>query len=137
LGSKAEKLNDRLSEPAQRQLDDLRAALDDRLAALEAALADPARGESLERLILDLARAVTEESQAATAKAVLDTKLDANKQIAQSLAAEQGAAERERAQAVELSRAVEQAQQRVASVEREKQAEVRMVREALGADIIR
>jgi len=68
LGSKAERLNDRLSEPAQRQLDDLRAALDDRLAALEAALADPARGESLERLILDLARAVTEESQAATAK---------------------------------------------------------------------
>jgi chromosome segregation ATPase len=137
LGSASEKLNDHPSDRAQRQLDALRAALEDRLVALEAALADPTGGESLERLILDLARSVTEESRAAASKVCVDTKLEADKQIAQSLAAEQHAVTRERTLASELSRAVEQAQQRIAGLESERQAELRGVRKELEADIAR
>ena len=144
MASASEKLKDRPSDRAQRQLDVLRAALEDRLVALEAALADPTGGESLERLILDLARSVTEEARSAASKACVDTKQEADKQIAQSRAAEQDAVKaeqdavkRERTLASELSRAVEQAQQQVARLEKEKQAELRAVREALGADLAR
>ena len=137
LGSTSERLKDHPSDRAQRQLDVLRAALEDRLVALEAALADPTRGDSLERLILDLARSVTEESRAAASKACVDTKVEADKQVAQSLAAQQEAVKRERTLASELSRTVEQAQQRMASLEKESQVELRTVREALGADLAR
>ena len=46
-------LNEYLPETAQRHLASLRAAVEDRLTALEEVLADPSRGESLEGLILD------------------------------------------------------------------------------------
>jgi len=54
-----------------------------RLAALEAALADPSRGDALEALILDLARVACEESQSAAAHACADTRLEAEMHIGQ------------------------------------------------------
>ena len=94
-GSASERATDHPSDRVQRQLDALRATLEDRLVALETALADPTGGQSLERLILDLARSVTEESRSAAAKACVDTKQEADKQIAQSRAAEQDAVKAE------------------------------------------
>ena len=51
-------------------LDELRATLDERLDALEIALADPKQHSSLERLILELARVATEEADASARTAV-------------------------------------------------------------------
>jgi len=137
-------LNEYLPETAQRHLASLRASVDDRLAALEEVLADPSRGESLEGLILDLSRVASEEAQAAAAKAVLDVQTQAEKDVAEARATmaasgemqlvleeTQIALEREREQAAELRRAVEEAhasahaaleqevQQRVAAVQRD------------------
>lgn len=55
----------------------LRASLDSRLAALEDALANPAKHASLESLILDLARAATEEANATTRHAVQESQREA------------------------------------------------------------
>jgi chromosome segregation ATPase len=51
-------------------LQELRASLDERLDALEIALADPKQHSSLERLILELARVATEEADASARTAV-------------------------------------------------------------------
>lgn len=125
--SSPEALRDHVAALAQQHLDALRSALELRLAALEAALANPAAGESLERLILDLARVATEEAQAAALRACVDTKLEADTQIASSRAAAEAALQKERATISEVRRALEQAQQRTAEGEREKQAELRAV----------
>jgi hypothetical protein len=111
-----------LSGSAQRTLTALRAALDQRLAALEEALANPARGDSLEDLILDLARAAGDEAQVAASKACLDTKAEADREIAQILASARAALEQERADSAELRRAVEQAKQHITTVEHETRA---------------
>ena len=55
--------------PVPAHLNTLRTAIDERLSELEAVLADPSRGESLEALILDLARLATAEAQQAAAHA--------------------------------------------------------------------
>jgi chromosome segregation ATPase len=79
--------------------------MDMRLAALEAALADPAQSGSLEGLILELSRCATEEAQAA-ADAVLG---------------------REQAVSADLRRALDAAEGRLAALASEKQAELRQV----------
>src|SRR2546428_13452590 len=79
-------LDEGLSDSARRSLAGLRAAVDSRLAALEAALADPSHWESLGSLILALARAATEEAQAVASKACVETKMEADRQITQILA---------------------------------------------------
>src|SRR5262245_16171645 len=71
-----------LDETAQRELDDLRAALDVRLAALEAALANPNPKTSLANLVLDLARVATAEAEAAAARASLAAQVDAHQRAA-------------------------------------------------------
>src|SRR5438046_9921127 len=58
----------RLSETTG-ELEDLRTALDARLATLEAALANPDECESLETLVIELARVATTEAEAAAARA--------------------------------------------------------------------
>src|SRR5215813_13193065 len=87
--------NEYVSEAAQRRLDALRSSVEVRLAALEAALADPSRGDALETLILDLARVACEESQAAAAHACADTRLEAETHIAQVRATAQAAVDQE------------------------------------------
>ena len=67
--SLADPPNAYLAESAQKRLEVLRGAMDMRLSALEAALADPAQGGSLEALILDLSRVATDEAQPTPASA--------------------------------------------------------------------
>ncbi|HEY7290129.1 MAG TPA: PilZ domain-containing protein [Vicinamibacterales bacterium] len=78
----ADRLRQHLSETARRELDDLRAALDSRLLALEAALAHPEPHDSLEVLVLDLARVATTEAEAAAARASLEADLESQKRAA-------------------------------------------------------
>ena len=114
-------LNDHLSHSARRQLGALRSALENRLAALEEVLADPSRGESLEGLILDLSRVATEEAQAAAAQACLETRVEADTEIAALRASAKAALDAAQAaqrlaeatleqERMELRRVVEQAQ---------------------------
>jgi chromosome segregation ATPase len=65
-------------------LDALHATLDARLAALEAALADP-NELALEGLILDLARAAGEESEAVARRAAVQARADADAQAGNAL----------------------------------------------------
>lgn len=97
----------------------LRTALDVRLAALEAALADPGRSESLAGLILDLARVATEEAQAAAAAACLDARRDADRHIAQARADGEKALDAERATHADLRRQVEETRRQIADFEAE------------------
>jgi PilZ domain len=124
-----------LSQEAQRQLDAVRAALDVRLSALEAVLADPTRGESLEGLILDLARVAAEEAQAAAAKACVDADASADTRVAHARGAAQEAIEQERAVTADLRRALDQAQQRFASLEQEHLIQLRRMREEVDAEL--
>ena len=78
-----------LSGSATREMDALRTALDARLVALEAALADPAQSASLERLVLDLARVATTEAQVAAARACLESQLKLQEQTVSLRDAEQ------------------------------------------------
>ena len=108
----ADALYDHLPEVARRQLEALRSALEVRLARLEDVLADPTRGESLETLILDLARVATEEAQATAALACIDVKRSADAEH-----------DRLRTAATELRQLLDQAQQRGTALEREKESE--------------
>jgi chromosome segregation ATPase len=72
-----DRLKQYLSETARREIDALRAALDSRLLALEAALAHPEPHESLEALVIDLARVATAEAEASAARASLDAQIEA------------------------------------------------------------
>jgi hypothetical protein len=67
-GPVQDRLKQHLSDTARRELDALHAALDSRLLALEAALAHPGQHESLEALVLDLARVATVEAEASAAR---------------------------------------------------------------------
>jgi chromosome segregation ATPase len=116
-------------------LEALRGDLDRRLAALDAALADPARGGSLQGLILDLARVATDGAKAAAARACASTKLKADMQVAQAHAAAQSAVERERTIAANLRGTLEQVQQEITELEREKQAEAQAVRESFEREL--
>jgi hypothetical protein len=73
------------------ELGALRAALDVRLAALEAGLANPDQCESIETLVLDLARVATEEAEVAARHATRQAQLDANKPLTTALAEAQAA----------------------------------------------
>ena len=72
-----DRLKQYLSETARREIDALRAALDSRLLALEAALAHPEPHDSLETLVIDLARVATAEAEASAARASLEAQIDA------------------------------------------------------------
>ncbi len=118
-----------LPASAQQQIDALRAAIDIRLAALETVLADPRPDESLESLILDLARLATEEARATATRACAGIKLEADTEIAQARKSAQQAIEHERIVSLDFRRSLEQAQQRHAALERDKQNELRALRD--------
>ena len=117
MDSLLDKLNGTSSDRAQQQLDALREALEIRLSALEAVLADPSRGESLEGLIVELARVATEEAQAAALKVCLDVKLEADVRVADARVAAQETVDEERSANAELRRGGEQGRQRLANLE--------------------
>jgi chromosome segregation ATPase len=103
-----------LSQSAEQELATLRAALDQKLATLEAALANPSRGESLETLIIDLARVATAEAETAATKACVDSQLEAQRQAA-ARAEAQRALRTERDALVAFQRDLEQARRALAS----------------------
>src|SRR5262245_8188199 len=124
-----------VSESAQRRLEALRGSVDVRLAALEAALADPNNGDSLEALILDLARVACEESQATAAQACADTRLEAEMHIARTRSVAQAAIDQETAASEEVRRALEAAQQQLQALQRDQDDGLTRVREALEVDL--
>src|SRR5215468_5582161 len=73
-----------LSGPARRELEALRAALDTRLLALEKALAHPDPNESIEGLIIDLARVASDEAHTASAHKWLEAQLKAQEAAARA-----------------------------------------------------
>ena len=68
------------------QLSILRRAFDERVTALETALADPEHGAPLETLVLDLVRIAGDEADAAAHDIVLGVRRDANAQVAGAMA---------------------------------------------------
>jgi chromosome segregation ATPase len=148
---------DHLTDSAQRHLAGLRGELLNRLAALEAVLADPKRGESLAGMILDLSRIATEEAQAAAAEACLATKTEADRQMAElresaktALDAAQAALRtaneslaKERALSADLRRDIEQVQlellkqSELLKAREEYEAEIRTAREELEEELSR
>jgi len=101
-----------LSDTAQRELDALRAALETRLMALEKALAHPDPSESLESLIIDLARIASDEAHAAAARHWLEAQASAEELASPSdVGGMQGALMEE---AAALRREVEDLQTRIA-----------------------
>jgi len=91
-------------------LQQLRSTLEARLAALEKALADPARHASLEQLILELARAATEEADAAARQGLAEVERQAQS-LANSVRSEGRAAlEAERASSASLREKLQQAE---------------------------
>ena len=79
-GLSPDALRNYLSERSQQELDTLRTELDTRLVALENALTSPDECESLESLVLDLARVAMDEAEAATRRAILEAQADAQAQ---------------------------------------------------------
>lgn len=130
-------LNAHLSDQARRQLDALRAAIDVRLTVLEAVLADPSRGESLEGLILDLARVATEEAQAAAVKACLDAKSEAEAGVASQATEALVALEEERTITSGLRYELEVAGQRIAALEHQQRAATGSTREEMDSAVAR
>jgi len=124
-----------VSESAQHRLDALRSSVEVRLAALEAALADPSRGDSLETLILDLARVACEESQATAIQACADTRLEAEMHIGQARTVAQAAVDQEVASSTEVRGLLEEAQQRILSLQHEVEEGRNRARETFEADL--
>src|SRR5579862_9592851 len=104
---------------AQQELESLRALLEDRLAALEAALESPNEGDSLESLVLDLSRVATEEAQAAARRACLETQLDAETRMAAVRATAQRAVDIERSAGADLRHVFRESEQQREALERE------------------
>ena len=78
----SQELREYLAAAAQQELDALRAEFDERLAALEAALARRDPRASLEQVILDLARVATSEAEAAARRATIEAQRHAEQQSA-------------------------------------------------------
>src|SRR5690348_13253753 len=103
-----------LLESTHVDLETLRTTIDQRLLALEEALADPGdRTPSLEMLIAELARLATTEAQATAARASLDAKRVSEAAIVDAQARAGADLAAERATNAELRKALQQAQRRV------------------------
>jgi len=81
-GPAQDRLKQHLSDTAKRELDALHMALDSRLLALEAALAHPGAHDSLEALVLDLARVATVEAEASAARASFEAERESQSRVA-------------------------------------------------------
>src|SRR5258708_12199204 len=98
-----------LAANAQRELDALRTELDVRLSALEAALARPDSGTSLEKSMLALRRVAPAEAEAAAARATLEAQVHAQERATAAGSAAQRLLEEERATTTALRFDLEQA----------------------------
>src|SRR5262252_2305190 len=102
-----EALREYLADTAQRELDELRAEFDVRLAALEIALSRRDSRQSLEHVVLDLARAATAEAEAAAQRASLEAQIQVEAQAAAAAAQTQRALEAERASSAAMREELE------------------------------
>jgi hypothetical protein len=123
-----------LAANAQRELDALRAALDVRLSALEAALAHPDPRTSLEGLVLDLARIATAEAESAAGRASLEAQLHAQERAAVAVATAQRSLEAEQAITKALRLELEQARTAL-DAEREAAARLRQELDRAGQSL--
>ncbi len=130
-------LHQHLSDQARRQLDALRSAINVRLSVLEAVLADPSRGESLEGLIHDLARVATEEAQAAAAKACFDAKSDAEAAVSGQSTEALLSLEEERGITSQLRDELDVASQRIAALEHQQHTSIGSTREEVDRVVAR
>ena len=89
-------------------LQQLRNTLEARLAALEKALADPAHHPSLEQLILELARAATEEADAAARQALVEVERQSHSLANSARSEGRAALEAEQAAAASLREKLQQ-----------------------------
>ena len=125
-----------MDAPNPKKLQSLRAAIVDQLAVLDAVLADPSRGESLEDLIRDLARMVSEEAQLTAANVRLEVTQKADRDLAEAraqaqtdLSEVQTALNQERTAGARLQKTLDDAQQRIANLERDKETAIRSAQE--------
>ena len=86
-GPSPDALRNHLSERSKQDLDALRSELDMRLLALENALTSPDDCESLESLVLELARVAMDEAEASTRRAIFEAQTDAQAQADAALVA--------------------------------------------------
>ena len=116
-----------------KEIEALRALLDVRLAALEAALADPSQVESLEQLLFDLARVATEEADATVRKAYADAQRETQAAIAAARSEWQTSVEAGQAAVIQLRGELERAQAAVQSERLALTARERDIEEARAA----
>ncbi len=120
-----------------KEVEALRASLDTRLTALEKALADPRKHGSLEALILDLARAATDEADATARNAVLDAQKNSESVAATARSEAIEALEAEKVESAALRQVIDQAKsalkQAEATLKEERRAAEAAHREASGA----
>ena len=116
-----------------KEIEALRALLDVRLAALEAALADPSQVESLEQLLFDLARVATEEADATVRKAYADAQRETQAAIAAARSEWQTSVEAGQTAVVQLRGELERAQAAVQSERLALTARERDIEEARAA----
>src|SRR5215212_6281248 len=95
----------------------LRGLLDTRLAALESAMADPSQHGSLEQIILDLARAATEEADATARHTFLDGQREVQAAVTAARAEAQTAVEAQETAANAVRRELEAARQELVSAQ--------------------
>jgi len=88
-----DRLKQYLSDAARRELETLRASIESRLLALEAALAHPEPHESIDALVMDLARATAAEAEASAAQRVFDAQLKAYESASSAMSAKVAQAE--------------------------------------------
>ena len=115
-----------LTDPSQQELDALRGVLDARLAALEAALANPHESEALEPLVVALARVATTEADATATRLCRQARLEAQTEVAAVKAGAEKQLQLERSAAATARSSVEKAS---ADLEAERRTTVRLRRE--------
>ena len=118
-GPSPDALRNYLSERSRHELDTLRSELDARLLALESALTSPDDCESLESLIVDLARVAMDEAEAATRRAIFDAQTDAQAQVESARAEARTSIDSARTTAAALHRDLDSARAANTTVQRE------------------
>ena len=121
-----------LSDTARGRLDALRAELDRKLAALEAALADPSQQEPLADLVISLARTATAEATLAAETSVVEAQAKADErnaggdELRHALEAERVVSDGLRVELEQARRDLDE--ERVACAQRDREIEQRRVR---------
>jgi chromosome segregation ATPase len=118
-GPSPDALRNYLSERSRTELDALRADLDTRLLALENALTSPDECDSLESLVIDLARVAMEEAEAATRRAIFEAQVDGQAQVESARAEARNSIDAARTTAAALHRDLDNVRAAHATLQKE------------------